>query len=73
MNKENNKYLQITFYMYWMSRVPELDEAEAIDHLNWELRALSLIPALSKSGTSGRRTINKLKAFLKEKNVDYTI
>lgn len=64
------QYLKEIFYFYWMTRVPELDELEAIDHLEWELRSCNFIPELSKGGTVSSRSKKLLKRFLKDKNIN---
>lgn len=68
MNKDNQKFLNEVFYKYWMMRVPELDELEAIDHLEWELRSMEM-------GFSFKHKGNKemLNNFLKEKKVKYRV
>jgi len=66
----NSSFLKEVFYIYWMSRVPHLDEFEAIDHLEWELRSMSLTPPL-KNGNRSKSTENNLKNFLKEKGIEY--
>lgn len=68
MKRENQNFLKEVFYKYWMERVPELDEFEAIDHLEWELRSMGHIPDLEK-GKVSRKTKRRLKAFLKEKGI----
>ncbi len=68
MKRENQSFLKEVFYKYWMERVPELDEFEAIDHLEWELRSMGLVPDLEKGKTS-RQTKRRLKSFFKEKKI----
>lgn len=65
MNKDNQKFLKEVFYKYWMLRVPELDEDEAIDHLEWELMPICDL----------RHKGNKklLRDFLKEKKVRFIV
>lgn len=69
MKRENQNFLKEVFYKYWMKRVPKLDEFEAIDHLEWELRNLSLIPDLGKEGTISKETKKELRVFIKEKKI----
>lgn len=68
MKRENQNFLKEVFYKYWMQRVPELDEFEAIDHLEWELRTMGYVPDLQKCKTSSR-TKRRLKQFLKDKGI----
>jgi hypothetical protein len=68
VKKENSKFLSEVFYKYWMTRVPELDELEAIDHLEWDLRNQSLVPQLVKCKTSSE-TKKSLKTFFKTKKI----
>lgn len=49
--KQENKLLKKVFYEYWKYRVPELDEDEAIDHLEYELRNANLLPSSKKEKT----------------------
>lgn len=51
-----------------MSRVPELTEAEAIDHLEWELRSVGYIPKLENCKPT-KATTKRLKKFLKDKGI----
>ena len=68
MKRTNQKFLQRVFYTYWMARVPELEELEAIDHLEWELRNMNLIPMLVGTRLSAT-TKRRLRAFLKKKGI----
>lgn len=71
MNRYSQNFLKEVFYKYWMCRVPELDEDEAIDHLEWELRSMSCIPDLENCRTSSK-TKKRLKLFLEEKNINFS-
>jgi hypothetical protein len=64
MNKDNQHFLKEVFYQYWMDRVPELEEFEAIDHLAYDLLAHSLTSAIEKK---------ELKKFLEEKKVKFEV
>lgn len=68
MKRQDQDFLKKVFYKYWMERVPELDEGEAIDHLDWDLRTLGYIPQLKNCRTS-RETKKRLQLFLKEKGI----
>lgn len=68
MKRVDQNFLKEVFYKYWMVRVPELDESEAIDHLEWELRNLGFAPVLLNGKTS-RQTKKRLKNFLKSKGI----
>lgn len=74
MKKEDLHHLKKTFYTYWMSRVPELDEGEAIDHLEWELRNMSITPALdTKTSSYSKQTKRAVREFLKQKNINFKL
>jgi hypothetical protein len=68
MNRENQHFLKEVFYRYWMDRVPQLDEFEAIDHLEWEIRIAPL-----KNGRRNTETVKRLRKFLKEKKVKFEV
>lgn len=74
MKKEDLYDLKKLFYTYWMSRVPELNEGEAIDHLEWELRTMKITPDLdSKTGSYSKQTKKSVKEFLKNKNIKFKL
>lgn len=68
MTRDNHHFLQVVEYYYWMDRMPELTEFEAIDHLEMEIRISEL-----KNGRKDPETRKRLKKFLKKKKVKFEV
>lgn len=72
MNKYNRNFLQKVFYLYWMERVPELEEIEAIDHLWFDILCSGWSQPTGKDRLD-KKDKKRLKKFLKEKGIKFDI